>query len=68
MRREYRIAKTGQTIGSIMVDEDGTPYFEGAATEILRDSRRKLGDAAVARQILAEGWSNGYVYFAEATP
>lgn len=66
MRRELRVVKTEEPVGAVVRDVAGA-RLEGNATNILRKQRHQLGDAAVIDDILANGWSNGYVYFAEAT-
>lgn len=65
MRRELRSVRTEAVLGA--VDDDRTPPFEGAAEEALGRLRQQLGDAQTVKQVLAGGWSNGYLYFAEAT-
>lgn len=63
MRRELRVVATEQVVGFVAVDEDGA-RFENAAVEVFGHLRAKLGHAEAARQLLAEGWSNGYLYLA----
>lgn len=66
MRRELRVVATEQVVGAAVRDLDGA-RLEGNAVNILRKQRLQRGDAAVIDDILGNGWSNGYVYFAEAT-
>lgn len=65
MRRELRSVRTGEVLGA--VDDALTPPFEGAAADVLGGLRRQLGDEQTVRTVLADGWSNGYLYFPEAT-
>lgn len=68
MRRDYRSVQTGETVGALIVDPDGTPHFDQYAGTALAGLRRIYGDRETARMVMAEGWSNGYGYFAEPTP
>lgn len=68
MKRELRIVKTDEVVGELVVDRNGTPHFRGRAQNVLPALRRRTSDAEVARDLMAGGWSNGYVYFAEPTP
>lgn len=65
MRRELRAVRDEQVYGA--VDTAADPPFEGSAGNVLSRMRRELGDAATVKAVMAEGWSNGYLYFAEAT-
>lgn len=66
MRRELRSVRTEEVLGA--VDDQRQPTFEGSAGEVLGSMRRKIGDAAAVREVIRDGWSNGYLYFAEPTP
>jgi len=68
MTRGLRVVTTERPAGSLTVDQDGTPHFEGAADGVLRSQRHREGDKVIAQQIMRDGWSNGYLYFAEPTP
>ncbi len=66
VRRELRVVKTDSMVGAV---DDALPDpFEGHAGRVLGWMRRTFGDAETVRQVMADGWSNGYVYFAEPTP
>lgn len=67
MRRELRSVQTDEVVGAVVAD--GTQrLFEGQAGEVLSRFRRLVGDTTTIDVIMVEGWSNGYLYFAEATP
>lgn len=68
MRRELRDVKTEEVVGSLTVDDSGAVAFDRYAGDVLRTLRAKLGDQKAAATVMADGWSNGYLYFAEATP
>ena len=65
MVRELRIQTTDQKIGSV---SEAEPHFRGAASEQFADARRRVGDDEAARVLIANGWSNGYIYLSEPTP
>lgn len=65
VRRELRAVGSDRALGA--VDTAGSPTFEGSAATVLASLRRRLGDERVAADVIANGWSNGYLYFAEAT-
>jgi hypothetical protein len=66
VRRELRSVATESIVGAV---DDGAPEpFEGQAAKVLGWMRRTLGDTETIRQVLADGWSNGYLYFADPTP
>jgi hypothetical protein len=67
VRREVRDVKTGRVVGGVVVDGDTVRFDEYAAT-VLATLRRKMGDAALAKRVIADGWSDGHLYFAEPTP
>lgn len=63
MRRELRSVRSGKYLGA--VDDTRGPGFEGAAEQVLASLRTRLGDEETIAHVLAEGWSNGYLYFAD---
>lgn len=63
MRRDLRSVRTETVVGAVDTEEG----FVGAAASVLAAMRRDLGDEETIRRVIAEGWSNGYLYFAEAT-
>jgi hypothetical protein len=63
MRRELRSVRTEEVLGA--VDDHAEPVFQGSAGNVLSAMRRKIGDAATAREVMRDGWSNGYLYFAD---
>lgn len=67
MRRELRQVDTGQALGSVELDRDRAT-FSGAAGDIFRTMRTRLGDEQAARMLVGDGWSNGYLYLAEPRP
>lgn len=66
MRRELRAVRDEAVYGAVDTNRD--PVYEGIAGEVLGVLRRQLGDARAIESVMADGWSNGYLYFAEATP
>lgn len=66
MRRDLRSVRTETVVGAISDAAD--EGFVGAAASVLGAMRRDLGDDETIRRVMAEGWSNGYLYFAEPTP
>lgn len=67
MRRELRDLTTGQVVGALII-QDGQVEFDRYAAGVLRRLRARLGDREAADIVMAKGWSNGYLYFAEPTP
>lgn len=63
-RRELRIVKDERVIGAVVVTPDGTAEFEGRAASVLQPMRRRFGDREAARQLMTDGWANGYIYLA----
>jgi hypothetical protein len=60
--------RTDEVVGALVVSVDGQPSFDGYAADVLAALRRRLGDVRAAETVMAEGWSNGYLYFADPTP
>lgn len=68
VRRELRIVSTEEVRGAIAVADDGTVTFEKSAERIFMRMRERVGDdQALAKVLLEDGWSNGYLYLAPAT-
>lgn len=65
MMRVLRSVSTEENLGAVIVAADGTVTFDRAAGNVLGAMRRQLGDEVAARTVMAEGWSNGYLYLAE---
>lgn len=65
MRRELRDVKDETVLG--WVDDDADPPFDENAARTLSGMRLRLGDPETVRIVLREGWSNGYLYLAEAS-
>lgn len=66
MRRELRSVRTEELLGSVVVDHDGVLRLEGGAQGVLGKTVERMG-ADAGRLLMADGWSNGYLYLAEAT-
>lgn len=64
MRRELLSLRSGSTLGAVVV-EGKIRTFEGQAGNILSGLRRQVGDNTAVDLVMAEGWSNGYLYFGE---
>lgn len=63
MRSELRSVATEQVVGAVQVVAE-VPRFDGAAAAVFAGVRRRLGDLAAAQMLIADGWSNGYLYLA----
>jgi hypothetical protein len=63
VRRELRSVATEEMLGA--VDDAKGPPFEGDAGDVLKGLRREVGDVKASEIVLAEGWSNGYLYFGD---
>ena len=66
MRRILRSVRDERIYGA--VDTERIPPFEGAAGDVLGAYRRRFGDARTLKMVMADGWSNGYLYFADPAP
>jgi hypothetical protein len=64
--RELRSVQTEKVLGSVTVADDGAITYRGAAEDVLSGAVRRLG-AEAGQVLMADGWSNGYLYLAEAT-
>lgn len=65
MRRELRLVKDERVLG--FVDDALEPAMSPSVADVLSALVREVGAPETVRQVLADGWSNGYLYFAEAT-
>lgn len=64
--RELRIVATERKIGAVSL-VDGAATFVDAAQGTFAALRRHYGDdVKLAKVLLADGWSNGYAYLADA--
>lgn len=63
-----RSVRDEQVLGAVDDVRIADAAFVGAAGDVLSALRRELGDEEAVRRVLADGWSNGYLYFAEPTP
>lgn len=63
MRRELRSVRTEELLGSVVV-VDGVITLEGGALDVLAKTVERLGPDA-GKILMADGWSNGYLYLAE---
>jgi hypothetical protein len=66
VRRERRDVKIERVVGAQVVDGDTVRCIEYAGA-VLATLRRTMGNAALAKQVIADGWSNGHMYVAEST-
>lgn len=67
MRRELRVVATEAVVGAVEVDDrGGVPTFDGAAGPVFERMREREGAGPLAARLLADGWSNGYLYLADA--
>jgi hypothetical protein len=66
MRRELRTVEGDRAVGALVIDDGtGAIEFERYASDALARLRRTLGDEKAARAVMADGWSNGYLYFSD---
>lgn len=63
MRRDLRSVRTENVLGAVIVSDNGTITYEGAAEDVLSGVVRRLGKDA-GEVLMADGWSNGYLYLA----
>jgi hypothetical protein len=65
-RRELRVVATEQKLGAVAI-VDGKAVFEEKAQTTFAGLRRRFDDdVKLARLLLKDGWSNGYLYLSEA--
>lgn len=63
--RELRIVETEEPLGLVGLDDDNAPFFDERPADVLSGWRRRAGDdTAFVESLLADGWSNGYLYLA----
>ena len=62
--RELRIVNGDKVIGTVDV-QAGRAIFTGKAGETFTVLRRMKGELPAARELLKNGWSNGYVYLSD---
>lgn len=66
MRRELKAIDGDEVVGAVVVTRAAGAVgysFEGAARAVLRRLIERLGEGAAARNVMADGWSNGALYF-----
>lgn len=51
-------------LGVVAHDESGA-RFEGATAGVFAQTRAEQGDDVAARTLVADGWSNGYLYLGD---
>lgn len=64
-KRELRVVGTDVVVGT--VDEERGDRFTGHAVHVFTHMCDRLGADEAARQLIADGWSNGYLYLAEVS-
>lgn len=62
--RELRTVNGDKVIGTVDI-RAGEADFTGKADETFTAIRRMKGELAAARELLKNGWSNGYVYLSD---
>jgi hypothetical protein len=63
-RRELRVVASEKRVGAVSL-VDGEAVFEQAAQTTFAPYRRHFDDdVKLAKLLLADGWSNGYLYLA----
>lgn len=68
MRRELRAVSDDKVLGAVIANPDGTFTFERAALDVFKGMRRRMSDDKLGPLLLADGWSNGYLYLAPEQP
>lgn len=63
--RQLRAVSDESVLGTVD-DVDGVLELTGAAIEVFAGLRRVMGDDELGRDLMEHGWSNGYLYLAEA--
>jgi hypothetical protein len=66
--RKLQDVRTKKTTGTVGIKDDGKPFFTGMASGAdgtFAGMIRRKGEAATIKDLLANGWSNGYLYLAE---
>jgi hypothetical protein len=65
-RRELRNVRTEARLGSVGLTDEGEAFFTGNAKDVFAAMlKRGKSDEEVVKQLLRDGWSNGYLYLAE---
>ena len=67
-RRELRVVSDEKVLGAVIANPDGTFVFERVAQEVFKGMRRRMSDDKLGPLLLADGWSNGYLYLAPEQP
>lgn len=63
--RELRVVATEEPVGRVGFGDDGKPFLDEAAADVLAGLRRRAGDdSQFVEDLLRDGWSNGYLYLA----
>jgi len=60
-QRQLRVTANNRELGAVAHDAAG-PRFEGATARVFARVRAEQGDDAAAQALVADGWSNGYLY------
>ncbi|HEX6970227.1 MAG TPA: hypothetical protein VF174_15640 [Micromonosporaceae bacterium] len=60
---ELRAVGSDKVVGTVEF-EDGVLTLAGAAGDAFAALRRHLGDQRLGEDLVANGWSNGYLYLA----
>ena len=63
--RELRNVQTERVLGLVLY-ANGRLSFEGGADAIFRRMVSMHGERVVGEELMANGWSNGYLYLAPA--
>lgn len=61
---ELRSVATQQVVGTVEYAND-VLTLTGAAKEVFAELRRMAGDDRLGSELVANGWSNGYLYLAQ---
>lgn len=62
MRRDLLLLRTDEPCGAVVLNGQ-TAQFEGFAADTFRSLRAEQGDLPLARDLLANGWSNGFTLY-----
>ena len=67
-RRNLRSVATDKVLGSVIENSDGSFTFDRGAADIFKNLRVRMPDSDLGMLLMADGWSNGYLYLSEVIP
>ncbi len=64
-RRNLRSVATDKVLGAVIDNADGSFTFDRGAADIFKNFRVRMSDSELGVLLMADGWSNGYLYLSE---